>query len=66
MGRVYGPSDIRAQIMATRLNYLESWVLWNPANKYTWAALTPHSYRAFVDSGYKHPETAEAAEPGEE
>lgn len=53
LGWHYGPSEVRAQIIATRLNLLESWVLWNPANKYTWAALTPHSYRAFVDPEYK-------------
>lgn len=53
MGWPYGPSEVRAQIMATRLNLLESWVLWNASNKYTWAALTPQSYRAFVDPNYK-------------
>lgn len=53
LGWTYGPSEVRAQIMATRLNQLESWVLWNAANKYTWAALTPQSYRAFVDPEYK-------------
>ena len=49
----YGPADVHAQQIATRLNLLESWVLWNPANKYTWAALTPQSYRAVVDPEYK-------------
>ncbi|MDO8802977.1 MAG: putative glycoside hydrolase [Elusimicrobiota bacterium] len=53
LGWNYGPSEVRAQLMATRLNLLESWVLWNPANRYTWAALTPQSYRAFVDPEYK-------------
>ncbi len=53
LGRTYGPAEVRAQLIATRLNLLESWVLWNPANKYTWAALTPQSYRAFVDPEYK-------------
>ena len=53
MGWTYGPSEVRAQLMATRLNLLESWVLWNAGNKYTWAALTPQSYRAFVDPEYK-------------
>jgi hypothetical protein len=53
LGWHYGPSEVRAQIMATRLNQLESWVLWNAANKYTWAALTPQSYRSFVDPEYK-------------
>jgi hypothetical protein len=49
----YGPSEVRAQLMAAHMNLLRSWVLWNPANKYTWAALTPQSYRAFVDPSYK-------------
>ena len=54
LGWPYGAPEVRAQIMATRFNHLESWVLWNPSNKYTWAALTPQSYRAFVDPEYKH------------
>jgi len=54
LGYPYGAPEVRAQIMATRYNHLESWVLWNPSNKYTWAALTPQSYRAFVDPEYKH------------
>ena len=49
----YGPSEVRAQLLAARLNLLESWVLWNAGNKYTWSALTPQSYRAFVDPEYK-------------
>jgi hypothetical protein len=56
MGWTYGPSEVRAQIMATRLNHLESWVLWNASNRYTWAALTPQSYRAFIDPEYVHGE----------
>ncbi|HAT71647.1 MAG TPA: hypothetical protein DCS63_02395 [Elusimicrobia bacterium] len=53
LGWHYGPTEVRAQLLATRLNLLDSWVLWNAANKYTWAALTPQSYRAFVDPYYK-------------
>ncbi|OGS12549.1 MAG: hypothetical protein A2234_11450 [Elusimicrobia bacterium RIFOXYA2_FULL_58_8] len=49
----YGPADVRAQIIATRLNLLESWVLWNPSNNYTWAAITPQAYRSLVDPEYK-------------
>ncbi|OGR94307.1 MAG: hypothetical protein A2016_04615 [Elusimicrobia bacterium GWF2_62_30] len=49
----YGPPQVRAQLIATRLNLLEGWILWNPANKYNWSALTPQSYRAFVDPEYK-------------
>jgi len=53
LGWHYGPSEVRAQLLATRLNLLDSWVLWNASNKYTWAALTPQSYRAFVNPYYK-------------
>lgn len=49
----YGPNEVRAQLMATRKNLLHSWVLWNPANKYTWSALTPSVYRSYVDPDYK-------------
>lgn len=53
-GVSYGAPEVRAQIVATRLNHLESWVLWNAANRYSWAALTPQAYRAFVDPDYQH------------
>ncbi len=53
LGYHYGPHELRAQLSAERLNLLESWILWNPANKYTWSALTPQAYRAYVDPDYK-------------
>jgi len=53
LGWNYGPHEVRAQIIAARHNMLESWVLWNASNKYNWAALTPQSFRAFVDPGYR-------------
>jgi len=49
LGKHYGPHEVRAQIIAARLNMLESWVLWNAANRYTWEALTPQSFRSFVE-----------------
>jgi len=52
MGWHYGPHEVRAQIIAARRNMLESWVLWNSGNKYNWAALTPQSFRAFVEPDY--------------
>ncbi len=52
MGRHYGPHEVRAQIIAARRNMLESWVLWNAANRYNWPALTPQSFRAFVEPDY--------------
>lgn len=48
----YGPHEVRAQLIAARRNYVGSWILWNPSNRYTWAALTPRSYRAFVDTDH--------------
>ncbi len=59
----YGPAEVRAQLTAAHLNYLESWVLWNAGNRYNWEALTPQSYRAFVDPSYVAPVFAEAAAP---
>ena len=53
MGWHYGPHEVLAQLIAARRNMLGSWVLWNAANKYTWAALTPQSFRAFVEPEYK-------------
>lgn len=53
MGWHYGPHEVRAQIIAARRNMLESWVLWNSSNRYNWEALTPQSFRAFVEPEYK-------------
>ncbi|KAF0125762.1 MAG: hypothetical protein FD189_1944 [Elusimicrobia bacterium] len=50
----YGPQEVRAQLIASRRNYLPSWILWNASNRYNWAALTPQSYRAFVDPDHEH------------
>ncbi|MBI4803569.1 MAG: putative glycoside hydrolase [Elusimicrobia bacterium] len=61
LGRHYGPHEVRAQIIAARKNLLESWVLWNPGNRYNWAALTPQSYRAFVDPEYGEEAASEKA-----
>ncbi|HAH31071.1 MAG TPA: glycoside hydrolase [Elusimicrobia bacterium] len=49
----YGPAEVRAQMAALRRNMLESWILWNAGNRYTWDALTPQYYRAFIDPDYK-------------
>ncbi len=48
----YGPHEVRAQILAAKLNSLKSWILWNPSNRYTWKALTPESYRLFINPYY--------------
>lgn len=48
LGRRYGPAEVRAQITAVRHNMLESWVLWNASNRYSWEALTPQAYAAFI------------------
>lgn len=52
MGWPYGPHEVRAQIVAARRNMLDSWVLWNSSNRYNWEALSPGSYRTFVDPEY--------------
>jgi hypothetical protein len=38
-GGHYGPAEVRAQIKATYDSGLNSWMLWDPGNKYTPAAL---------------------------
>lgn len=45
----YGAPELRAQIIAARANMTDSWILWNPSVKYSWEALTPQMYRAFID-----------------
>lgn len=49
----YGPHEVRAQLIAARRNYVGSWILWNPSNRYSWGALSRRSYRAFVDPEYE-------------
>ncbi len=41
-GGNYGPEEVRAQIQATYDAGLNSWMLWDPANKYTPEALLPN------------------------
>ncbi len=53
IGHKYGPHEVRAQILAAKFNSLNSWILWNPANRYSWKALTPESYRSFINPYYK-------------
>ena len=48
----YGPVEVRSQIMALKNNMLDSWILWNPSCKYSWEALTPQMYRAFIDPNW--------------
>lgn len=49
----YGPHEIGEQIRAIRENLLQSWILWNPANRYTWSALMPEYYSKHIDKTYK-------------
>lgn len=39
LGFHYGPKEVRAEILAARKQGIESWILWNPQNRYTWQAL---------------------------
>lgn len=41
LGFKYGPAQVRAQLRAARRQGVESWILWNPLNRYTWDALKP-------------------------
>ena len=40
-GGDYGPAEVRAQIQAVYDSGINSWMLWDPANRYTRAALEP-------------------------
>ncbi len=40
-GGTYGPDEVRTQIQAVYDSGLDSWMLWDPANRYTPAALEP-------------------------
>jgi len=42
MGATYDAAMVRAQIQATYDAGLTSWMMWNPSNKYTRAALHPN------------------------
>lgn len=53
LGWKYGPTELRAQIIAARANMIDSWILWNPSVKYSWETLTPEMYRAFIDPYWK-------------
>lgn len=39
LGAYYGPNEIRAQIKAANDLGIDSWALWNAANRYTWSAV---------------------------
>ncbi len=41
LGFRYGPAEVRAELRAARRQGVESWILWNPLNRYTWSALGP-------------------------
>lgn len=43
LGHRYGVSEVRDEIRAAAHQGVSSWILWNPQNRYTWAALTPLS-----------------------
>jgi len=42
----YGAAQVRAQILAAHREGVESWILWNPRNNYTWDVLTPRALSA--------------------
>ena len=46
----YGVAQIRAQMQAGYDNGIRSWILWNPASKYTLAALRPEILTAAEES----------------
>ncbi|MBI3297426.1 MAG: putative glycoside hydrolase [Elusimicrobia bacterium] len=48
LGRRYGVFEVRAQLRAARRQGVESWILWNPLNRYTWEALKPFTEAELV------------------
>lgn len=48
LGFKYGPAQVRAQLRAARRQGVESWILWNPLNRYTWDALKPFAPEELV------------------
>ncbi|MBO4555380.1 MAG: putative glycoside hydrolase [Elusimicrobiales bacterium] len=49
----YGPHEVGEQIRALRKNYLHSWVMWSPNNKYSWEAYKPEYYKKYIDPDYE-------------
>ena len=49
----YGPHEVGEQIRALRKNYLRSWIMWSPNNKYTWSAYKPEYYKKNIDPDYE-------------
>ena len=49
----YGPHEVGEQIRALRKNYLRSWIMWSPNNKYTWSAYKPEYYKKNIDPEYE-------------
>jgi len=49
----YGTHEVGEQIRALRKNYLHSWVMWSPNNKYTWEAYRPEYYKKYIDPDYE-------------
>ena len=49
----YGPHEVGEQIRAVRKNYLHSWVMWSPNNKYSWEAYSPEYYKKNIDPDYE-------------
>jgi hypothetical protein len=39
LGWHYGAAQVRAQLLAAERMGVDDWTLWNPQNRYTWAAL---------------------------
>lgn len=44
----YGAPEVTAQILAARELGIESWILWNPLNRYNWGALRKGPEPAFI------------------
>lgn len=45
----YTQYHVRAQILATKNNMIESFLLWNPASKYSWDLLKPEVFCSLIE-----------------
>ena len=63
LGYRYHEAQVRAQILAAARQGVTSWILWNPQNRYTWAALRHNNQPIYGTAARKGPESPEAKGP---
>ncbi|MBI5624424.1 MAG: hypothetical protein HY924_11655 [Elusimicrobia bacterium] len=66
LGVRYDAAKVRDQILAAQRFGITSWILWNPQNRYTWAALRHHNRPVWEHAVATAAATAPAAKPAAE